>query len=335
MGSRPLISLLLLLGVTEGVLSSVYSRSSNLVGQSFLDAFTWQTIADPNYGRVNYIDEATAQSKGLFSVSKNQVTLRADSTTTLSSTGPGRDAFRLSSNDQYTAHVAIFDIVHMPQGCGTWPAVWYYSLSLSRVQHPLISLQELGANWPDEGEIDIVEGVNNQSPNLSSMHTSANCTMPSSRSMTGTSQGTNCDVDETNNSGCGVLTNDTRSFGPAFNSAGGGWYAIERTSSFVKIFFWERHSMSVPTDVTNPGSTINTENWGVPAAYFPDTDCNFATHLGPHNIMIDLDFCGAWAGDSQVYASSGCPSTCIDYVNQNPSAFRSAYFTFNSLNIYE
>lgn len=55
----------------------------------------------------NYIDLETAQSKGLVSVSGNEVTLRADSTTTLSSTGPGRDSFNLISNDQYTNHVAM------------------------------------------------------------------------------------------------------------------------------------------------------------------------------------------------------------------------------------
>ncbi|KAH7883471.1 glycoside hydrolase family 16 protein [Phlebopus sp. FC_14] len=320
MRSRIFFGCLTILLAGQVASGSVYSRSSCLTGQSFLDAFTWQTIVDPNYGRVNYVDETTARSSGLVSVSANQVTLRADSKKTLNATGPGRDAFRLSSNAQYTTHIAIFDIAHMPQGCGTWPAV---------------SFQELGADWPNQGEIDIVEGVNNQSPNLSSLHTGANCTMPSSRTMTGTSQGTNCDVNETNNSGCGVTINDTRSFGPAFNAAGGGWYAIERTSSFIKIYFWERRSTSVPRDVSNPGSTIDTSNWacGEPAAYFPDTDCDFATHLGPHNIMIDLDFCGAWAGNSAVYAASDCPSTY--YVNQNPSAFQQAYFTFNSLNIYE
>ncbi|KAF9218745.1 glycoside hydrolase family 16 protein [Gyrodon lividus] len=301
--------------VASGASAATYSVTSNLVGQSFLNAFSWQAIADPTNGRVNYVSEATAQADGLVSVWGNQVVLRADSTTTLSPSGPGRNSFRLESNAQYTTHVAVFDIAHMPQGCGTWPAV--------------------GADWPNEGEVDIVEGVNDQSPNQSTLHTSAGCTMPSTRTMTGTSEGTDCDVYDNNNSGCGVLNNDSKSYGPVFNGAGGGWYAIERTSSFIKIFFWERGSTSVPSDVQYPGASVDTDNWGTPNAYFPDTDCDFPSHFGPHNIIINLTFCGDWAGNSAVYGASGCPSTCDDYVNNNPSAFTNAYFEFNSLDIYQ
>ncbi|KAI9455818.1 glycoside hydrolase family 16 protein [Boletus coccyginus] len=308
---------LILLAAVHHASSATYSKSSCLTGQNFIDAFTWETKPDPNWGRVNYVDLTTAQSKGL-------VTLRADSTTILNSTGPGRDSFDLMSRNQYTTHVAMhvlspvfFDIVHMPEGCGTWPAVC-----------------TLPAHFL--GEIDIVEGVNNQSPDTITLHTSANCTMPPLRAMSGTSQGNNCDVSETENTSCGVTVNSPNSFGPSFNSAGGGWYAIERTSSFIKVFFWSRHSINVPKDISSPGSTIHTDNWGIPAAYFPSSaNCNFATHLSPFNIVIDLDFCGPWAGNAQTYSKSGCPSTCTDFVNSNPSAFQNAYFTFNALTIYE
>jgi beta-glucanase (GH16 family) len=49
-----------------------------------------------------------------------------------------------------------FDIRHMPQGCATWPAAW--------------TVIEDG--WPAGGEIDIIEGVNDESPNHSTLHTS-------------------------------------------------------------------------------------------------------------------------------------------------------------------
>ncbi|KAG1788675.1 2 beta-glucan [Suillus plorans] len=295
---------------------ATYQRSSQLAGQSFLNAFKFQAISDPTNGRVTYVNESTAKADKLVSVANNKLTLRADYTTKLSSSDPGRKSFRIMSNSQYETHVAIFDIAHMPQGCGTWPAIC-----------------EVGANWPNKGEIDIVEGVNDQTPNTCSLHTSSNCTMPSSRPMSGTVSGTNCYAYANGNAGCGVKINDNKSYGPQFNNNGGGWYAIEKRSTYIKIFFWERTSGSVPSDVKSPGSSIDTSHWGTPAAYFPDTYCNLSTHFGPQNIIINLTFCGDWAGS--VYSASGCPSTCVDYVDNNPSAFKNAYFEFNSLNIYE
>ncbi|KAF8550835.1 glycoside hydrolase family 16 protein [Imleria badia] len=311
--------------------AATYSRTASLSGQSFLDAFSWKELHDPTNGRVNYVSQSTAGSAGLYSVSGNTVTLRADHTTVLNPSGPGRDSFRLQSNNQYRTHVAIFDIGHMPVGCGTWPA-------------------EVGANWPYEGEIDIVEGVNNKVPNQSTLHTSANCVMPSSRLMTGTSVELDCDVYSTGNLGCGVKTADSNSFGHNFNNNGGGWYAVERTSNHISIYFWERGSSSVPSEVKYPGGSVDTSAWvinsykwfetthqysnqGTPAAYFPNTLCNFASHFGPLNIIINLDFCGDWAGAT--YSSDGCPSTCVEYVNNVPEAFSKAYFEFNALNIYE
>ncbi|KAH0828889.1 glycoside hydrolase family 16 protein [Lanmaoa asiatica] len=300
------------------VSSTTYSLSNSLAGQSFINAFTWATNPDPNWGRVNYVDLATAQSKGLVSVSGNQVTLRADRTTKLTSSGPGRDSFDLVSKIINLTHLIVLTLF----------------ICLKVVA--LGQLFELGSNWPDGGEIDIVEGVNNQSPDLITLHTSANCTMPSYRVMSGTSQGTNCNVYETDNTSCGVSVAAANSFGPSFNSAGGGWYAIERTSSFIKVFFWARKNASIPKDLSSPGSTIDTDNWGTPTAYFPSSiNCDFTTHLSPFNIVINLDFCGAWAGNSQLYSAAGCPSTCADYVNSNPSAFQNAYFTFNPLTIYK
>ncbi|KAF8125507.1 2 beta-glucan [Boletus edulis] len=329
--------------------ATTYSRTASLSGQSFLDAFSWQSIADPTNGRVNYLSQSAAQSAGLYSVSGNTVTLRADHTTVLSASGPGRNSFRIISNNQYSTHVAIFDIGHMPEGCGTWPAVWFVQCFTLRTYANTV--HELGANWPNEGEIDIVEGVNNKVPNQSTLHTSANCAMPPSRLMTGTSVGNDCDVYTSGNAGCGVQLADGNSFGPNFNNVGGGWYAIERSSTYISIWFWERGSSSIPSQVKYPRGTVDTSTWGTPAAFFPNTNCDFSSHFGPMNIIINLTFCGDWAG--AVYSSDGCPSTCVgelheidlcfepkligrsDYVNNNPSAFANAYFEFNALNIYQ
>ena len=63
------------------------------------------------------------------------------------------------------------------------------------------------------------------------------------------------------NAGCGVRSTASNSYGPAFNSAGGGWYAMERTDSFIKVWFWSRNDASVPADVKNGATSIDTDNW--------------------------------------------------------------------------
>ncbi|EIM80631.1 endo-beta-glucanase [Stereum hirsutum FP-91666 SS1] len=298
------------------VLAATYHNADTFQGNSFFSGFSFQAISDPTHGRVNYVSESTARSQGLATVNGSNFILRADHTTTLSPSGPGRNSFRIQSNKAYGTHVTVFNVAHMPQGCGTWPALW-----------------EVGPNWPNGGEVDIVEGVNDRVPNQSTLHTSSGCTMPSSRAETGRSVSTDCNAAVAGNAGCGVQITDANSYGPPFNNNGGGFYAMERTSSFVKIWFWARHDGSVPSEVSSGAGSINTDSWGTPDAYFPNTQCNIASHFSASNIIINLTFCGDWAG--AVYGNSGCPSTCNDYVNKNPSAFNNAYFEFPWVKVYE
>ncbi|RDB18969.1 putative glycosidase C21B10.07 [Hypsizygus marmoreus] len=298
-------------------LAARYPLSDNIVGTAFLNTFDFQAIADPTHGRVNYVDQATAQSQNLTFASADSFVLRTDFKTRLNPGGPGRNSVRIRSKKVYTTHVAVFNIRHMPQGCGTWPAVW-------ETNEP---------SWPNGGEIDILEGVNDQGPNAATLHTNAGCTMPASRAQTGTSGQLDCNAAVNGNTGCNVFSNDARSYGPTFNTNGGGWYAVERTSTFIKVWFWSRNDAAVPADVKDGASAVNTDSWGTPAAYFPNTSCDIPQHFNQHNIIINLTLCGDWAGS--VYpGSSGCPSTCVDFVDNNPSSFVNAYFDFASLTVY-
>jgi hypothetical protein len=47
-------------------------------------------------------------------------------------------------------------------------------------------------------------------------------------------------------------------------------YALERTPTFIKIWFWPRYAPNVPPDVWNGSSEVNTDAWGTPTAYFPN-----------------------------------------------------------------
>ncbi|KAK0188599.1 endo-beta-glucanase [Armillaria mellea] len=299
------------------VFGASYKQSDSFIGSQFYSGFSHQAISDPTNGRVNYVDVATSKAQNLTYASDSTFILRADATTVLNANGPGRNSVRLQSNKQYGSNTAmVFNIRHMPQGCGTWPAVW-----------------TVGPNWPNGGEIDIIEGVNNQASNQATLHTSSGCTMPSSsRTQSGVALTNDCNVNANNNAGCGVQLQNSVSYGAGFNNNGGGWYALEWTDSFIKVWFWARNAPNVPTGVRTGGSAVITDNWGTPAAYFPNTSCSLTSHFSPQNIIINLTFCGDWAGN--VYASSGCPSSCVDFVNKNPGAFADAYFDFAWVKVY-
>ncbi|KAF8558266.1 endo-beta-glucanase [Imleria badia] len=299
-----------------------YSKALDITGAGFYDEFSFVASADPTHGRVKYVDQQTAQQDNLTYATLDSFILRADYKTYLAPSDPGRKSVRIQSNRQFTTFVGIFDMYHMPTGCGTWPAVW-----------------TVGDNWPNHGEIDILEGVNNVTPNIATLHTGSNCRMSSSRNMTGfvptwtRSAGQNCAAYETANKGCGVQFDDAASFGPPFNSNQGGWYAIERTSSNIKVYFWPRGDHSVPPQVELSYAVVEPATWGTPAAAWSNDMCDFPSHFGPHNIIINLTFCGDWAG--AVYSNSGCPDTsCESFVNNNPGSFHDAYFDFSAIRIY-
>ncbi|KAJ3570796.1 hypothetical protein NP233_g4172 [Leucocoprinus birnbaumii] len=309
---------LLLSSLLAPAYAGTYSISHTVLPTGFLDFFEFEAIADPTHGRVNYVNKATAVAQGLVKKASNtSYIIRADDKTVLNPSGAGRNSVRIKSTKTFTKHVAVFDVHHMPQGCGTWPAIW-------EVNEP---------QWPNGGEIDIVEGVNDQGPNAATLHTGAGCTMPASRKETGTPTLLDCNANVNGNAGCGVKFPTANSYGPAFNNNGGGWYAVERAPAGIKVWFWPRHSTTVPAGVKNGGSSVNTDNWGTPTANFPNTSCDISQHFAAHNIIINLTFCGDWAGS--VYSQSGCPSTCDDYVNNNPGAFSKAYFDFASIRVYE
>ncbi|KAF8188786.1 hypothetical protein K438DRAFT_1593769, partial [Mycena galopus ATCC 62051] len=189
------------------------------------------------------------------------------------------------------------------------------------------------AEWPSGGEVDILEGVNDQGTDQITLHTSPGCTMPGFRAMTGTPLQLDCNTQVNGNTGCGVKVAQGTSFGPTFNANGGGWYAMERTNQFISVWFWARNNPSVPADVRVGGVAVDTDSWVRNAlSLFP---CDIASHFAP-SIIINLTLCnGDWAG--AVYGST-CPGTCFGecpyYVSKNPGAFTDAYFQFNSINVY-
>ncbi|KFY26664.1 hypothetical protein V491_01215 [Pseudogymnoascus sp. VKM F-3775] len=302
-----------LVGVATLVLSNTVAASYSLLktydASNFFDEFQIQNIPDPSSGFVDYIDAATAEAKSLVGIRNGQVYLAADSVT--DNTTNGRPSIRVESIDYFTTGLFIADIAHMPgNACGVWPAYW-----------------TSGPDWPNSGEIDIIEAINLQKTPIITLHSETGCTVANTGSAVGSAllEG-NC------NSGCSQSTTNTQAYGDGFNAVKGGVYATQWTTAGIAIWFFPR--ASIPADITT--GTPDPTTWGKPLTNFVDAGgCGFATHFKSNRFIFNINFCG-WA--SAVWSSfptcSAKAATCKEYVAQNPSAFTEAYWLINSLKVY-
>jgi hypothetical protein len=301
----------------SSIVSAQYSLQDDYNPASFASMFDFFTDADPTSGYVNYVSQSDAEAKGLFSSGNNSVFIGVDATNTAG--GRGRDSVRLSSKKTYNHGLIILDLAHMPGGqCGTWPAFW-----------------TLGPNWPNSGEIDIIENVNSATTNQLTAHTNAGCSIASTGNFAGTLDTANCDVnapDQATNAGCSIKTGNTQSYGTGFNTGGGGVYATQWTSQAISIWFFPRSA--IPSDITS--GSPNPENWGLPVAQFTG-GCDIDEHFVNQQIVFDITFCGQWAGQVWSTDATCAPkaSTCQDYVQNNPLAFADTYWTINSLKVFQ
>jgi beta-glucanase (GH16 family) len=162
----------------------------------------------------------------------------------------GRNSVRMGSHKLYTHGLFIADIAHMPDStCGVWSAFW--------------TTANAGQSWPAGGEIDIIEGVSNQTGNVETLHTAPGCTLVSTGLNTTTQSSVDCNTDS-GSTGCSVKVEDPYSFGTGFNSQGGGIYAMEWTSTHISI--WNFPRSSIPVDII--AGTPNPTNWPTPASNF-------------------------------------------------------------------
>ena len=269
---------------------------------------------------MHYVPRETAESPqyNLTYASADAAVLKVDTTEQNASTG--RFSVRISSKKQYNSGLFVFDILNTPYGCSTWPALWLTDQ----------------ANWPDNGEIDVIEATNKGNAGAQSvLHTTAGCSMDVKRKQAGKALQASCNYKKNDNAGCGVQgAQDT--YGQALNSAGGGIYAMEWRDAGIRVWFFPRGSIpaDIPADVSNR-TAPDPSTWPEPFADFPSTDCDIGSHFRNQSIVANIDLCGQLAGAVDVYSGDyGCPGKCTDFVANRPEAFETAYWEWASWRVY-
>ncbi|KAG2112961.1 glycoside hydrolase family 16 protein [Suillus discolor] len=320
--------------------TTAYSVKDYYQGNDFFDDWDFYTGSDPTGGNVIYQSKSDAQSKGLAYVngdsdndngndndkgdtdsysssssSSSSIVLAIDSTSTVAA-GGDRDAVRITSQTSYSGGLFVLDASQMPVGCSVWPSFW-----------------TVGPNWPYGGEIDIVEGINNQAQNQMTVHSGTNysCTIDTNDSdeYTGSVLASNCYSTESSDAGCSIMDSSSTSFADGFNNAGGGVFALLWDNS-VGLSIWHFARSDIPADLTSQAPTPS--NWGTPSGFWSAQTCDIADNFYEHQMVIDTTICGNWAAGA--YSQSGCSGTCTDMV-ADASNYVDAKWVINYVAVYQ
>ncbi|KAK0936019.1 hypothetical protein LTR29_012391 [Friedmanniomyces endolithicus] len=325
MPSKIAIIAFCLLATLSLALAQHYRLQSAFTGPAFFDNFDFWTAGDPTIGYVHYVDRATAEQHDMINSTGSTATWGVDTTQILDPMANlGRLSVRLTSVQSWTHGLFILDLAHMPANeCGVWPAWWMLG----------------SGTWPANGEIDIIETTNDLPNNLMALHTSQtpDCTVAGA-DQSGTLLTANCAA-AGGYTGCGVSATKPNNIGTPFNQASGGVYAMEWTSTAIRIWFFGRNE--VPASIIEAGDAGPDPNaFGVPVANFQGS-CDIDAHFFNHSMVFDTTFCGSYAGNT--WQGDGCPlidptngwQSCDDFVATNPQAFVDAYWEVNYLKVYQ
>jgi len=291
-------------------------------GKTFFDDWNFFSFDDPTHGLVQYTTQEEATNAGLAYVRDDGVAvIKVDDTTVLQE-GEHRKSVRIHTKKQYNGGLFLLDLIKMPMGCSFWPAAWTSA-----------------SNWPAGGEIDILEGVHNQTSNQSTLHTNPGCKLDTSNfnpdsnvpvshnTFVGKVVTDNCDANIDFNTGCGIKDEDNRSYGFGLATAGGGVFATLWDDNGIKIWFFPR--IEIPEDINS--ETPDPSSWPAPKGFWSSSTCPTSRFFKDHSFIINTTLCGD-LGEA-TYASAGCPGTCAQQV-ADPANFHNAKWKINHLHVY-
>eukprot|EP00978_Attheya_sp_CCMP212_P002690 scaffold5493_cov52-Attheya_sp.AAC.10 len=303
-------------------------------GEDFFRYYDFFDGADSegSAGYNSYVSKDRALELGLANVTREKIVQGTNTTTSseeaadfiylkseATKEGP-RESLRLEGNRRYNRGLFIVDLAHMPAGCGVWPAFWLTD----------------EANWPNNGEVDIVEGVNYQSVVKTALHTSESCSMyahvPRNNwtgkwdNATGIPDSFTGDLNFNNkveadncwvmaphqwaNQGCVAISTENGTLGVPLNKKGGGVFILEWDPAAGYIRSWVftankgiplnlERSMRTAKNGRNVAVTPDPTQWGLPYAHFAigeKSGCS-ADHFKNMRLIFNLAFCGTVAGN--------------------------------------
>jgi len=343
-----------------------YILTDKQEGKNFFSNYAFYSGADSegSNGYINYLDKEKAFAESIANVTFEPIDGGVKSepfiymSTTPTAEGP-RNSVRLEGLKRYNRGLFIIDVRHMPAGCGTWPAFWMSD----------------EANWPVNGEIDIIEGVNTQTKVKTALHTTRVCQMDDvplgvKTGVWDTAQGVpmqNGTLDmtlrEANdcfvynphqwlNQGCVAMTSNEGTIGAPLNKKGGGVFVLEwdPVNHYMKSWVFTPHG-EVPQNLKNTLITANNAHaskrvapdpstWPLPYAYFPiglGTNCP-SSHFRNMRIIFNMALCGSVAGNRFFM---DCPDlykkygSCNNYIDANAPEMDDIFWKIRGVYVYE
>jgi len=335
-------------------------------GKNFFSNYAFYSGSDSegSNGYINYVDKEKAFAQGIANVTfepinsgeKTEPFIYMSTTPTVK--GP-RNSVRLEGLKRYNRGLFIIDVRHMPAGCGTWPAFWMSD----------------EANWPVNGEIDIIEGVNTQTKVKTALHTTRVCQMDDvplgiKTGIWDTAQGvpmqngtidmtlraaTDCFVYSPHqwlNQGCVAMTSNEGTIGAPLNKKGGGVFVLEwdPVNRYIKSWAFTPHG-TIPQNLRDTMKTADNSlaskrvvpdpsSWPLPYAYFPiglGTNCP-SSHFSNMRIIFNMALCGSVAGNRFFL---DCPKlnekygSCNNYIAANTPEMDDIYWKIRGVYVYE
>lgn len=303
-----------------------FNLTDHFQGQTFFDGWDFFTDADPTHGNVIYESQQNAQDLAYVQADGTAV-LRVDNATNVAP-GGNRRSVRITSKASYNGGLVIADFWSFAHGPTVWPAFW-----------------AVGPQWPNGGEIDIVEFVNDYTVNQNTLHTGANAVCQSNpnvgplnkgmnatnttstKSFTGNLISTECLSSGSNNNGC-AFTDEQGSAGHPFNLAAGGVFATLWDDTQISVWRFSRDQ--IPQDIQNGNPCP--DSWGTPVSLWTSDSCNIAASFKNLNLVLNIAICGDWAGADFNSANPG--TTCANAV-ANSSNYDFAVTKVNYISVYQ